>query len=192
MKYFGGVTIYTCERHQPKGSFLVLPLLLIQLSYRRIPESSPTQQALDSAYVPGIEPWRSSDGTGIDQTPVSNMPMTPLAKGTYTLGSMATPTGVICQLTICEQHILQFSKTPTSTTLASSIIFLGAVCLLLQQTGVTPTFSPICQRSLKMITFDRRYYKLVHISFRLAFIFARHNYNTTKIGGCLKIYAGQE
>jgi len=40
----------------------------------------------------GVEPWMSGV-TGIDQTPVNNMPTSTLAKGTYTLGLMATPTG---------------------------------------------------------------------------------------------------
>ena len=40
----------------------------------------------------GIEPWMSGI-TGVDQTPVNNMPTSTLVKGTYTLGFMATPTG---------------------------------------------------------------------------------------------------
>ncbi len=40
----------------------------------------------------GIEPWMSGV-TGIDQTPVSNVPTSSLTKGTYTLYLMATPTG---------------------------------------------------------------------------------------------------
>ena len=40
----------------------------------------------------GIEPWMAGV-TSVDQTPVTNMPTSSLAKGTYTVGLMATETG---------------------------------------------------------------------------------------------------
>lgn len=40
----------------------------------------------------GIHPWMSGV-TGIDQTPISNVPASALPKGTYTLGLMAVPAG---------------------------------------------------------------------------------------------------
>lgn len=40
----------------------------------------------------GVEPWMGGV-TSLDQTPISNMPTTGLAKGTYTVGLVATPTG---------------------------------------------------------------------------------------------------
>ncbi len=40
----------------------------------------------------GVEPWMTGV-TSVDQTPISNMPTSGLAKGTYTVGLTATQTG---------------------------------------------------------------------------------------------------
>lgn len=52
-----------------------------------------------------VEP-RMAGVTAIDQTPVTNMPTSGLAKGKYPVGLMATETGVICRPTICGQPAL--------------------------------------------------------------------------------------